>query len=36
MRNEEMLQCLKDELFEKYSCNFNDLQSTLQGIKQQN
>ena len=31
----EMMQRLKEDLFEKYNCDFNDLQGTLQSIKQQ-
>jgi hypothetical protein len=31
-----MLQRLKDELFEKYNCNFSELQQTLLSIKEQN
>lgn len=36
LRNEAMLQRLKDELFEKYNCNFSELQQTLRTIKEQN
>jgi hypothetical protein len=36
MRQEEMMHRFKEELFDKYSSNFNQLQQTLQSIKQQN